>query len=301
MAASHAQSPGPGPPPAAPPPQNRYPTQHPPPNADQHSHSSRSSKHQDTHVYHTGYQYPPSPEYDQRDPSPPSPPAEYYDPNPPQPPPSYPQSQHQPYPPSYPPPPAHSPEKRHKSKSRSHRHDHHSSPAPPPPPPPSSTYEGAVHVPGVPPPAVRVCRVLTLLIEDKRHPDGESMLAEVRVPLKQLEGGEEGYWADAQEVTEELQKGPSRIDGAAKVYTQRGKYKQYFLRISADGDQVCQPANLMVSRTRTLDIFIEDVCIYTSALRSQSLTDPPCRILPPLRRLWIRTCTARHLDWNASC
>ena len=101
------------------------------------------------------------------------------------------------------------------------------------------------------------------------------MLTEVRVPLKQ-DSSDGGYWADAQEVTEELQKGPSRIDGEhstraqlyhvliefsgrAKVYTLRGKYKQYFLRISEDGEQVCQPANLKVAPDRTLEIFIEDV------------------------------------------
>ncbi|KAI0743362.1 hypothetical protein C8Q80DRAFT_1106499 [Daedaleopsis nitida] len=106
---------------------------------------------------------------------------------------------------------------------------------------------------------MRVCRVLTLLIEDKRNGDGESMLTEVRVPLRPMDGGEVGFWVDAQEVTEELQKGPSRIDGSAKVYTLRGKYKQYFLRISADGEQVCQSANLKVAPDRTLEICVEDV------------------------------------------
>ncbi|KAI0768811.1 hypothetical protein BD413DRAFT_436433, partial [Trametes elegans] len=98
-------------------------------------------------------------------------------------------------------------------------------------------------------------------IEDKRHPECENMLAEVRVPLKQTDGGDEGFWADAQDVSEELQKGPSRID-AAKVYTQRGKYKQYFLRISSDGEWVSQPANLQVSPERTIEIIIEDVSGY---------------------------------------
>lgn len=56
-------------------------------------------------------------------------------------------------------------------------------------------------------------RVLTLLMEDKRNPYDEQMLAEVRVPLKPADSGDEGFWADAQEVSEELQKGPSRIDG----------------------------------------------------------------------------------------
>ncbi len=47
--------------------------------------------------------------------------------------------------------------------------------------------------------------------------------------------------------------------GRAKVYTLRGKYKQYFLRITADGEQVCQSANLKVALDRTLQIYVEDV------------------------------------------
>ncbi len=61
-----------------------------------------------------------------------------------------------------------------------------------------------------------MCRVLTLLIEDRRNSgfgdDGDGMLTEVRVPLKN-DGDDDGFWADAQDVTNELQNGPSRIDG----------------------------------------------------------------------------------------
>ncbi|KAI0633817.1 hypothetical protein C8Q77DRAFT_1030316, partial [Trametes polyzona] len=96
-------------------------------------------------------------------------------------------------------------------------------------------------------------------IEDQRGDSEDSMLAEVRVPLKPIEGGDEGYWADAQDVSEQLQKGPSRIDGAAKVYTKRGKYKQYFLRITDTGEALCQSANLKVASDRTLEIVIETV------------------------------------------
>lgn len=39
----------------------------------------------------------------------------------------------------------------------------------------------------------------------------------------------------------------------------RGKYKQYFLRITDDGEAISQPANLKVSDERTLEIFVEDV------------------------------------------
>lgn len=53
--------------------------------------------------------------------------------------------------------------------------------------------------------------MLTLLIEDMRL--GESQLAEIRVPLKQIANPDDGFWADAKEVTDILQASPSRIDG----------------------------------------------------------------------------------------
>ena len=54
-------------------------------------------------------------------------------------------------------------------------------------------------------------RMLTLLIEDRRH--GTDELAEVRVPLKAAHEGH--FWADAKQVCAALQGGPSRIDGAS--------------------------------------------------------------------------------------
>lgn len=57
-------------------------------------------------------------------------------------------------------------------------------------------------------------RILTLLIEDTRKDPGErDQLAEVRVPLKQIEGSDDGFWADANDVCKALQNGPSRVDG----------------------------------------------------------------------------------------
>ena len=94
------------------------------------------------------------------------------------------------------------------------------------------------------------------------------------MPLKEMS---DGYWADAKEVCDELQMGPSRIDGKsfgvvalfgligfvrvgpAKVYTMRGKYKQYFLRVTSEGGNDCTPANLKVTRDRTMDVFVEHV------------------------------------------
>lgn len=41
----------------------------------------------------------------------------------------------------------------------------------------------------------------------------------------------------------------------------RGRYRQYFLRVTADGSIDCQPANLRVTRERTLDVFVEFVSV----------------------------------------
>lgn len=57
--------------------------------------------------------------------------------------------------------------------------------------------------------------MLTLLIEDIRT--GESQLAEIKVPLKQAAHRDDGFWADAQEVCDVLQAGPSRIDGMSDL------------------------------------------------------------------------------------
>ncbi|KAH9952978.1 hypothetical protein BC827DRAFT_1081123, partial [Russula dissimulans] len=98
-------------------------------------------------------------------------------------------------------------------------------------------------------------RMITLFIEDRRH--GTDELAEVHVPLKTA--GEGYFWADAKDVCAALQSGPSRIDGPAKVLTMRGKYRQIFLRVSADGEETTQSANLKVETNKTLSIVVEGV------------------------------------------
>ncbi|KAH9915698.1 uncharacterized protein B0H18DRAFT_885626 [Fomitopsis serialis] len=85
------------------------------------------------------------------------------------------------------------------------------------------------------------------------------MLAEVRVPLKQADNSEDGYWADAKEVSDELQAGPSRIDGRGKIYAMRGHYRQYFVRITPESGLEYTSANLKVSQERTLELYVEDV------------------------------------------
>lgn len=56
-------------------------------------------------------------------------------------------------------------------------------------------------------------RIVTLLIEDLRSGVPDLQLAEVKVPLKVADDPEDGFWADAAEICNALQSGPSRIDG----------------------------------------------------------------------------------------
>ncbi|KAI6032947.1 hypothetical protein F5J12DRAFT_797650 [Pisolithus orientalis] len=100
-------------------------------------------------------------------------------------------------------------------------------------------------------------RMVTLLIEDYRSGVQDSQLAEIMVPLKAAENPEDGFWADAVDVCDALQASPSRIDGPAKVYTKRAKYRQFFMRVDQHDNHHSTPAHLGVSIQRTLDVFVE--------------------------------------------
>ncbi|KZW00305.1 hypothetical protein EXIGLDRAFT_604602 [Exidia glandulosa HHB12029] len=98
-------------------------------------------------------------------------------------------------------------------------------------------------------------------MEDFRVPnDGEPehLLAEVVIPLR-TSATHDGYWANAQELVEQLQLGPSRIDGPAKVFCRRGKYKHCFMRMSDANDVECQPSSLQISPELSIQITIEAV------------------------------------------
>ncbi|EEB87355.1 hypothetical protein MPER_15308 [Moniliophthora perniciosa FA553] len=88
-----------------------------------------------------------------------------------------------------------------------------------------------------------------------RTEDEDHQLAEVQVPLRPVDPRypEEGYWANAEDVVEELQDSPC----PAKVYTMRGIYRQFFLRVSVDNKLEVAHANLSVNADRTIKIFIE--------------------------------------------
>lgn len=49
------------------------------------------------------------------------------------------------------------------------------------------------------------------------------------------------------------------FEGPAKVYTLRGKYRQYFLRVTTNGEAEYSSANLRVDKDRTLLAVIEAI------------------------------------------
>lgn len=114
------------------------------------------------------------------------------------------------------------------------------------------------NIPLAPPPSVDRESV-TIFMEDFRSTsDGEPehLLAEVIIPLR-TSATHDGFWANAQELVEQLQAGPSRIDGPAKVFCRRGKYKHCFMRMSDASDIECQPSSLQISPELSIQITIE--------------------------------------------
>ncbi|KAF8134571.1 hypothetical protein EV363DRAFT_1161141 [Boletus edulis] len=105
--------------------------------------------------------------------------------------------------------------------------------------------------------SARPLRMVTLLIEDMRGGVPDPQLAEVRVPLKVADDPDDGFWADAAEVCNALQSSPSRIDGPAKVYTMRGRFRQFFMRVDQFDQLQVQSAHIGVSKQRTLNVFVE--------------------------------------------
>ncbi|KAF9481534.1 hypothetical protein BDN70DRAFT_854910 [Pholiota conissans] len=100
-------------------------------------------------------------------------------------------------------------------------------------------------------------RIVTLLIRDTRNGTVDHQLAEVKVHLKQFDTPDGGFWADSKDIAHYLQRGPSRIDGPARAYVLRGKYRQFILRVTADNQDEFMTANVNISPERTLDIVVE--------------------------------------------
>ncbi|KAF8718986.1 hypothetical protein AX14_005158 [Amanita brunnescens Koide BX004] len=100
-------------------------------------------------------------------------------------------------------------------------------------------------------------RMITILIHDMRSGKMDRQLAEVTIPVKMADDPQDGFWADAKDISEQLQSSPSRVDGPARVYTLRGKYRQIFLRVSAENVDNIMSSNIGISADRTLDVVVE--------------------------------------------
>ncbi|KAG6842179.1 hypothetical protein C0991_001672 [Blastosporella zonata] len=101
--------------------------------------------------------------------------------------------------------------------------------------------------------------MLTLLIQDIRSGVVDHQLAEVKVPMKAANDPKDGFWADAKLLGQQLQSSASRIDGPAKVYTLRGKYRQFFLRVSAENRDEFISTHLAIKPDRMLDVVVEEL------------------------------------------
>ncbi|KAF8806434.1 hypothetical protein BYT27DRAFT_7140948 [Phlegmacium glaucopus] len=103
----------------------------------------------------------------------------------------------------------------------------------------------------------RPLRIVTVLIQDIRSGVTDHQLAEVKIPLKPSDDPQDGFWADSRDINQQLQASASRIDGPARAYTLRGKYRQFLLRVSADNVDEFISANVIIQPDRTLDIVVE--------------------------------------------
>ncbi|KAF9263239.1 hypothetical protein L218DRAFT_999590 [Marasmius fiardii PR-910] len=122
--------------------------------------------------------------------------------------------------------------------------------------------QSRIHEPP-PPPQPRARRMVTLLIADMRSGREDDLLAEVIVPIRPVdyENKEAGFWVQAEDVVEELQQSTSRIEGDAKVFAMRGKYRQIFMRVTWDrrnhkSTHEVSAANLAVTPDRTLQLIV---------------------------------------------
>ncbi|KIY72348.1 hypothetical protein CYLTODRAFT_45745 [Cylindrobasidium torrendii FP15055 ss-10] len=102
-------------------------------------------------------------------------------------------------------------------------------------------------------------RLLTIYIHDVRSGVSDKQLVEIKVPLAPVEEPADGFRVDSLDLCEALQSGPWRIDGPAKVYTLRGKFRQFFLRITEQNHDEAMSCELCVSSVRAIDIVVEMV------------------------------------------
>ncbi|KAH6913960.1 hypothetical protein BKA70DRAFT_1259989 [Coprinopsis sp. MPI-PUGE-AT-0042] len=119
-------------------------------------------------------------------------------------------------------------------------------------------------------------RMVTILAEDVRSGEADHQLIEVKVPIRPAEIPEDGFWANTMDIVGQWQKSAARVDGPARVYTLRGKYRQVILRVNAANKDTFSSTNVIVKPDRTLEVVIE-------SLPTPGLLPPPPAIPESLK------------------
>ncbi|KAF5317211.1 hypothetical protein D9611_003983 [Ephemerocybe angulata] len=105
----------------------------------------------------------------------------------------------------------------------------------------------------------RNVKLVTIFAQDIRSGVVDDQLIEVMVPLRPPPDPSDGWFADAKDLIEQWQKSPSRIDGPARVYTMRGKYRQMLLRVSDSNVDDYTSTNVLVNGKLEVNVVIEDL------------------------------------------
>ncbi|KAF6760247.1 hypothetical protein DFP72DRAFT_805601, partial [Ephemerocybe angulata] len=105
----------------------------------------------------------------------------------------------------------------------------------------------------------RNVKLVTIFAQDIRSGVVDEQLIEVMVPLRPPPDPSDGWFADAKDLIEQWQKSPSRIDGPARVYTMRGKYRQMLLRVSDSNVDDYTSTNVLVNGKLEVNVVIEDL------------------------------------------
>ncbi|KAJ6499198.1 hypothetical protein C8R45DRAFT_981507 [Mycena sanguinolenta] len=125
-------------------------------------------------------------------------------------------------------------------------------------------------------------RLVTVLIADKRGDEVDNLLVEVRVTLRDSDDPKaDGYWAQARDICRSLQTSPSRIDGPAKLFTLRGKYRQLILKVTADNQDEYVEANVNVDPLRTLEVVVETGPSALPRMDPPPISREPSTYMPP--------------------
>lgn len=70
----------------------------------------------------------------------------------------------------------------------------------------------------------------------------------------------------------------SLLSGPAKVYTMRGRFRQFFMRVDQFDQLQAQSAHIGVSKERTLSVFVEAVSALEKTLETRVISSvSPCR------------------------